>query len=105
MVLNRVARTVQVLTYRGYAVQTINNAARKQARLKVGLAHVRVHDRKHTFGHGLRAARVCRSKHARCYSVAANGDITMHYPAQSLIIDANQRHFDTKTTQAALQRP
>jgi len=47
-----------VFTYRGRAVTRMCNTAWKQARVKAGLEHVRVHDLKHTFGYRLRAAGV-----------------------------------------------
>jgi len=48
----------RVFTYQGSPVTRICNSGWKRAREKVGLAHVRVHDLKHTFGYRLRAAGV-----------------------------------------------
>jgi integrase len=67
VVLNSEARAVieqlrgrhpeYVFTYKGHAVQTMNNSAWQKARKRVGLP-VRIHDLKHTFGRRLRAANV-----------------------------------------------
>lgn len=68
VVLNRLARAViqemrgkhpeYVFTYRGKSVKKMYGRAWKEAREKVGLRQVRVHDLKHTFGRRLRAAGV-----------------------------------------------
>ncbi|MCK9619152.1 MAG: tyrosine-type recombinase/integrase [Methylobacter sp.] len=67
VVLNSIARTVieqsrgqhpeYVFTYKGHAVQTMNNSAWQKARKRIELP-VRIHDLKHTFGRRLRAANV-----------------------------------------------
>ena len=64
IVLNRVAQSVveevrevhpdYVFTYKGHAVQSINNSSWKRVRGTIGLP-IRVHDLKHTFGRRLRA--------------------------------------------------
>lgn len=68
VILNSIARSVIeevrgvhpefVFTYRGHRVGTINNSGWQNARKRVGLQQVRVHDLKHTFGRRLRAANV-----------------------------------------------
>ena len=68
IVLNRVGQSVIeevrgmhpefVFVYRGKPIAKMNNTAWQQARVRVGLAQVRVHDLKHTFGRRLRAAGV-----------------------------------------------
>ena len=47
-----------VFTFQGRPVTRILNSAWIKARKRAGLAHVRVHDLKHTFGRRLRAAEV-----------------------------------------------
>ena len=47
-----------VFTYRGKPTKSILNSGWKLARARAGLAHVRVHDLRHTYGHRLRAAGV-----------------------------------------------
>ncbi len=68
VVLNDIARSVveecrgqhpvYVFTYEGKPITRMLNTAWKNARQKVGLPDVRVHDLKHTFGRRLRAAGV-----------------------------------------------
>lgn len=68
IVLNSVARNIidslrgdsdeWVFTYRDKAVQRINGAAWRKARVRSGLVGCRVHDLRHTFGRRLRAAGV-----------------------------------------------
>jgi integrase len=45
-------------------VETINNTAWQKARSRAGLAHVRVHDLRHTYGHRLREAGVSNEDRA-----------------------------------------
>lgn len=47
-----------VFTFRGKPIGTMHNTAWQNARKRVGLGHVRVHDLKHTFGRRLRSAGV-----------------------------------------------
>jgi integrase len=92
-VLNRIARSVIdqvkgmhpdfVFTYKGHPVTTINNSAWKRARTTVGLAQVRVHDLKHTFGRRLRAAGV-PIETRKVLLGHKNSDITTHYSAPEL---------------------
>jgi integrase len=68
VVLNRVAKSVvdsrrganpkYVFTFRDKAIGTMHNTAWQKARVRAGLASVRVHDLKHTFSRRLRAAGV-----------------------------------------------
>src|SRR4029079_18389518 len=64
--LNRVAKSVldsvrgehdeYVFVYRGRPIETMNNNGWQEARKRVWLTQVRMHDLKHTFGRRLRAA-------------------------------------------------
>lgn len=102
VVLNRIARSVvedvrgahrdHVFTYQGHAVTSINNSAWKRVRKSVGLAQVRVHDIKHTFGRRLRAAGVALETR-KVLLGHRNGDITTHYSAPELeeLIEAAER--------------
>jgi integrase len=102
VVLNRVARSVvekargthpeYVFTYKGRPVQGINNSAWKRVRKEVELAHVRLHDLKHTFGRRLRAAGVPLETR-KVLLGHRNGDITTHYSAPELteLIEAANR--------------
>lgn len=67
----------------------MNNSAWQQARKKVGLKHVRVHDLKHTFGRRLRAAGVSFEDRQDLLG-HKSGRITTHYSAAELknLIDA-----------------
>lgn len=68
VVLNSIARRVIdeqrgkhaefVFTYRGNPIKSILNSAWKRARVRAGLASLRAHDLRHTYGHRLRAAGV-----------------------------------------------
>lgn len=68
VVLNSIARRIVdeqrgkhrefVFTYRGKPTKSILNSGWKLARARAGLAHVRVHDLRHPYGHRLRAAGV-----------------------------------------------
>jgi integrase len=68
VVLNKIAQQaieevrgvhpVYVFTYRGKPLKRMNDKTWQEARKKVGLQQVRVHDLKHTFGRRLRAAGV-----------------------------------------------
>ena len=102
VVLNRVAKSVvdsvreedrmYVFTYAGRRLRKMNNSAWRRAREKAGLAHVRVHDLKHTFGRRLRAAGVSFEDRQDLLG-HRSGRITSHYSAAelgSLIEAANQ---------------
>ena len=102
IVLNQVARSVIdelrgmhpefVFAYRGKSITKINNTAWQRARVRVGLAQVRVHDLKHTFGRRLRAAGVSYEDRQDLLG-HKSGRITTHYSApelQSLIAAANK---------------
>jgi len=94
VVLNRIARSVVasrrgqhakfVFTYQGQPVQHILNSAWKKARVRAGLAHVRVHDLKHTFGRRLRAAGVSLEDRQDLLG-HRSGRITTHYSAADLV--------------------
>ncbi len=93
IVLNRVAKSVveevrgehpdYVFTYKGHAVQKINNSSWKRVRKSIGLVQVRVHDLKHTFGRRLRAAGVPLETR-KVLLGHGNDDITTHYSAPEL---------------------
>jgi integrase len=102
LVLNRVARAVIesvrgehrefVFVRRGQPIQTMNNTAWQSARQRVGLAQVRVHDLKHTFGRRLRAAGVSFEDRQDLLG-HRSGRITTHYSAaefESLLDAANR---------------
>lgn len=81
-----------VFTYKGHGVTAINNTAWKNARKKVGLKHVRVHDLKHTFGKRLRAADVDFENRQDLLG-HKNGSITTHYSEAEIknLIEASNR--------------
>ena len=93
VVLNRVALSIirvrrgchptHVFSYRGHPVTRICNSAWKRTRKETGLAQVRVHDLKHTFGRRLRAAGV-PVETKKVLLGHRNGDITTHYSAPEL---------------------
>src|SRR5262249_4855708 len=92
--LNRIARSVVdnrrgdhsrfVFTYKGRPVLHMLNSAWKKARVRAGLAHVRVHDLKHTFGRRLRAAGVSFEDRQDLLG-HRSGRITTHYSAADLL--------------------
>ncbi len=102
VVLNSVAKeiietvrgqdSVWVFTYKGSPVNSMYNTAWKQARNKVGLPFVRIHDLKHTYGRRLRAAGVSFEDRQDLLG-HKSGRITTHYSAPELIslIQASER--------------
>ena len=101
VVLNQVAKSIVeevrgghpqfVFTYKGHAIQTMNNTAWQKARERAGVQQVRVHDLKHTFGRRLRAAGVSFEDRQDLLG-HKSGRITTHYSKaeiQSLIDAAN----------------
>jgi integrase len=102
VVLNRVASSVidsvrgeheeYVFAYRGRSIGTMHNTGRQEARKRAGLAHVRVHDLKHTFGRRLRAAGVSFEDRQDLLG-HRSGRITTHYSAAELanLIDAAKK--------------
>jgi integrase len=94
VVLNRIAKSVieevrgehpeYVFTYNGRPIPRILNTAWKKARVRAGLAHVRVHDLKHTFGRRLRAAGVSFEDRQDLLG-HKSGRITTHYSMAELI--------------------
>jgi integrase len=116
VVLNDVAKSViearrgihprWVFTYRGNRLACMNNTAWQSARKAAarvwkaetgreppaGLARVRIHDLKHTFGRRLRAAGVPEETR-KVLLGHKNGDITTHYSAAELreLIEAVQK--------------
>lgn len=102
VVLNSVAASViarrrgqhdtHVFVYRGAPVEFILNSAWKQARLRVGLPHLRVHDLKHTFGRRLRAAGVSFEDRQDLLGHRSSR-VTTHYSAAELsrLIEAAER--------------
>jgi len=93
VVLNRIAWSVvnarrgqhptHVFAYEGKPLARMLTAAWKRARLRAGLAHVRVHDLKHTFGRRLRAAGVSFEDRQDLLG-HRSGRITTHYSAAEL---------------------
>jgi len=86
-----------VFCYRDKPVKFMNNSAWQQARKAVGLAQVRVHDLKHTFGRRLRAAGVPLETR-KVLLGHKSGDITTHYSAPELaeLIEAANRVAGTR---------
>ena len=93
VVLNRIARSVleaqrgkhpeHVFTYKGRQVTRLINTAWKKARARAGLADLRVHDLRHTFGHRLRAAGVSLEDRKALLGHRSD-EITTHYSAPDL---------------------
>jgi integrase len=101
VVLNHTAKSVidsmrgkhpdYVFTYNGKPTGTMHNSGWQNARSRVGLEQVRVHDLKHTFGRRLRAAGVSFEDRQDLLG-HKTGKITTHYSAaelESLIAAAN----------------
>ena len=81
-----------VFTYKGKKVTKMNNTAWRNARLKVNLKILRVHDLKHTFGRRLRAVGVSLEDRQDLLG-HKNGKITSHYSAaqiDNLILSSNK---------------
>jgi integrase len=93
VVLNAVARSViearrghggaHVFTCKDKPVSSMMTSAWKRARIRIGLAQVRVHDLKHTFGRRLRAAGV-NFEDRQDLLGHRSGRITTHYSAAEL---------------------
>lgn len=102
VVLNTVAAAVikrmrgrhptHVFAYRDAPTQRILNSAWKQARVRAGLAQVRVHDLKHTFGRRLRAAGVSFEDRQDLLGHRSSR-VTTHYSAAELgrLIEAAEK--------------
>ncbi len=102
VVLNRVAKAVVerlrddhpvwVFTYKGSPMQSMYTTAWREAREKVGLPFVRIHDLKHTYGRRLRSAGVSFEDRQDLLG-HKSGRITTHYSAPELInlIQASER--------------
>ncbi len=102
VVLNRVARSVIesmrgkhdtfVFVYRGKPIARMLNSGWKHARARIGLAELRVHDLKHTFGRRLRAAGVSFEDRQDLLGHKSSR-VTTHYSCaelQSLLFAANK---------------
>lgn len=108
VVLNDVAKSViesmrgkhpvYVFTYRGKPTGTMNNSGWQNARKRVGMEHVRVHDLKHTFGRRLRAAGVSFENRQDLLG-HKTGKITTHYSGAELesLIEAANSVCETKS--------
>jgi integrase len=72
-----------VFTYKGEPIKRMNSTAWRNARVKAGLDHVRVHDLKHTFGRRLRAAGVSFEDRQDLLG-HRSGRITTHYSSAEL---------------------
>jgi len=72
-----------VFAYRGKPVRRMLNTAWKKARDRAGVAQVRVHDLKHTFGRRLRASGV-NFEDRQDLLGHRSGKITTHYSAPDL---------------------
>lgn len=105
VVLNRIARSVVecrrgvdttfVFTYEGNPIGRMITSGWKRARVRAELAHVRVHDLKHTFGRRLRASGVSFEDRQDLLG-HRSGRITTHYSAVELsnLIEAAERVAD-----------
>ncbi len=99
VVLNDVAKSIietqrgkdpeHVFVYKGKPIDRVGTSSWKRARVRAGLAHVRVHDLRHTFGRRLRAAGV-RFEDIQDLLGHKSGRITTHYsgPELSNLIEA-----------------
>jgi len=108
VVLNRVAQSViesvrgnlsdYVFVFMGQPQERMNNSAWRKARVRVGLAQVRIHDLKHTFGRRLRAAGVSFEDRQDLLG-HKSGRITTHYSAAELskLIEAANSVCGTET--------
>jgi integrase len=78
-----------VFTYRGSSITKLNNTGWKNARKKVGLEGVRVHDLRHTTGRRLRAAGVSNETRKDILG-HEGGNITTHYSVAEIreLVDA-----------------
>jgi integrase len=74
---------VHVFTWKGKPVSRMMTSAWKRARRRAGLAQVRVHDLKHTFGRRLRAAGVSFEDRQDLLG-HRSGRVTTHYSAAEL---------------------
>lgn len=93
IVLNSVAQAVveaqrgkhdeYVFSFRGKPVTRMNNSAWQNAREKIGLPSVRVHDLRHTFGRRLRAAGISLEDRQDLLGHHA-GRVTTHYSAAEI---------------------
>jgi integrase len=91
-----------VFTYRGHRIETMNNNAWQKPRVRAGLAQVRVHDLKHTFGRRLRAAGVSFEDRQDLLG-HRSGRITTHYSAAELqnLLEAANRVCEEKCGKSA----
>jgi len=102
VILNRVSQAVveemrgnhpeYVFVHRGRPISRMYNRARKEARIRAGLPHVRVHDLKHAYGRRLRAAGVSFEDRQDLLG-HKSGRITTHYSMpeiENLIAAANR---------------
>ncbi len=108
VVLNRVAQSViesvrgnlsdYVFVFTGQPQERMNNSAWRKARERVGLAQVRIHDHKHTFGRRLRAAGVSFEDRQDLLG-HKSGRITTHYSDAELskLIEAANNVCGTET--------
>jgi integrase len=93
LVLNRTARAIVdgrrgkhhrfVFAFQGHPLRCMLGSAWRGARMRAGLAHVRVHDLKHTFARRLRAAGVSFEDRQDLLG-HRSGRITTHYSAAEL---------------------
>jgi integrase len=103
VVLNRMAASIieaqrgghpeYVFSYRGRPVKKMYGRAWRQARERVGLEQVRVHDLKHTYGRRLRAADVSEEDRKDLLGHRSGKSMTTHYSAAEIskLIDYSNR--------------
>ncbi len=119
VVLNSVAKDVvekmrgshekYVFSYRGQQIKTMDGTAWKNARRKLNLQQIRIHDLKHTYGRRLRAAGVDIETRKDLLG-HKSGKITTHYSAPELenLIQASEKVCGTqsrKTHAIVILRP
>lgn len=75
--------STRVFTYKAQPLARMNATAWRNARVRVGLAHVRVHDLKHTYGRRLRAEGVSFEDRQDLLG-HRSGRITTHYSSAEL---------------------
>jgi integrase len=93
-----------VFPYRDNRVDSINNTAWQNARNRVGLSKVRVHDLRHTFGQRLREAGVSEEDRAVLMGHAVDG-MPAHYatPTIAHLIECANRVKDTRDSPTLLR--
>ena len=90
-----------VFTYEGHPIGRMLTSGWIQARRRLALPQVRVHDLKHTFGRRLRAAGVSFEDRQDLLG-HRSGRITTHYSAAELVTAASRRQNGCATRRTAV---